>query len=301
MGLESVVNVSEGRDRTALDRLAETAGDVLLDRHSDPDHHRAVFTLAGPDEAVERAVRQLAAAAVDTFDLGGHDGRHPRMGVVDVVPFVPLRWLDAPAVGSAVAGDGPRLDPTAPLGPAVAARDRFARWAWRELALPCFLYGPLPGGGERALPDVRHQGFRGLAPDVGAGGPHPSAGACAVGARGFLVAYNLWLGGADLEMARQAAKELRGPGVRALGLELSGRIQVSCNLIDPVAHGPAEVTDRLRELLIGTAATVERCELVGLVPAAVLDAVPEGRWAELGLDPAATIERRLAAKGTSWR
>jgi glutamate formiminotransferase len=294
--------VSEGRDRTVLDRLADEAGDTLLDRHSDPDHHRTVFTLAGTDEALEASVRRLTATAVELLDLGTHHGRHPRMGVVDVVPFVPL----VPLAGHGPAGGGPtvpgfRLDPAPPLDSAVAARDRFARWAWSELSVPCFCYGPLPAGGERALPEVRRLAFEHLSPDQGDGGPHPTAGACAVGARGFLVAYNLWLDGGDAELARAVARQLRCPGVRALGLDLSGRAQVSCNLVDPVLHGPAEVHDRVACLLEGTGAAVDRGELVGLVPAAVLDVVVEERWADLGLDPDATVEGRLEARRVSWR
>jgi glutamate formiminotransferase len=300
MGLECVVNVSEGRDHSVLDRLAATAGSLLLDRHSDPDHHRTVFTLAGADEEVEAAVRRLTAEAVAVLDLSVHDGQHPRIGVVDVVPFVPLR-VDPAFEGGEGAVDVVRVDPSPPLGAAVAARDRFAHWAWDELELPCFFYGPRPGGGERTLPEVRKLAFRGLDPDVGAPRRHPTAGACAVGARGFLVAYNLWLDGADLEVAREIARRLRGPGVRALGLELSSGIQVSCNLVDSVAHGPAEVHDRLGALLEGSGTVIRGCELVGLVPAAVLDATPTTRWEELGLGPEATIERRLAARGPSWR
>ncbi len=302
MGLECVVNVSEGRDRALLDRLSDEVGDTMLDRHSDPDHHRTVFTLAGTDDAVEASVRRLTVLAVEILDLGTHQGRHPRLGVVDVVPFVPLVSLAVPAPTDSGAGDpGFRLDPAPPLTGAVAARDRFARWAWSELGIPCFSYGPLPGGGERTLPEVRRLAFTGLAPDVGEGGPHPTAGGCAVGARGFLVAYNLWLAGGNAEVARAVARQLRGPGVRALGLDLAGRAQVSCNLVDPGVHGPAEVHDRVAQLLEGTGATIDRGELVGLLPATVLDAAPEGRRAELGLDPDTTIEARLAGRGASWR
>ncbi|MGO9458041.1 MAG: hypothetical protein ACLP62_13535 [Acidimicrobiales bacterium] len=302
MGLECAVNVSEGRDRAFLDRLADEVGDTLLDRHSDPDHHRTVLTLAGTDEAVEASARRLTALAVEILDLGTHQGRHPRLGVVDVVPFVPLVPLDVPGpVDSRAVAAGVRLDPAPPLAAAVAARDRFARWAWSELGVPCFFYGPLPGGGERTLPEIRRLAFTGLAPDAGEGRPHSTAGGCAVGARGFLVAYNFWLADGNAEVARAVARQLRGPGVRALGLDLAGRAQVSCNLMEPGVHGPAEVHDRTARLLEGTGATIDRCELVGLLPAMVLDAVPEDRWAELGLGPDATVEARLEGRRLSWR
>ncbi len=160
------MNVSEGRDGPALGAVAAAAGPELLDLHRDVHHNRAVLTLAGAD--VEAAARRVTRTAVDHLDLRTHHGVHPRIGVVDVVPFVPLE-------GSA-------------LVDAVAARDRFARWAGATLGLPCFVYGP-----ERSLPSIRRGAFRELAPDTGPPAPHPTAGACAVGARPVLVAFNLWL------------------------------------------------------------------------------------------------------------
>jgi glutamate formiminotransferase len=260
--LECVVNVSEGRRLDVLDRLARRAGDHLLDVHTDPDHHRSVFTLAGPE--VEDAVRSLAAAAVEAIDLRAHEGAHPRLGAVDVVPFVPLG--------------------ATPFPEAVAARDRFAAWAGSSLHLPCFLYGP-----ERSLPDVRRNAFRSLPPDAGPAEPHPSAGACAVGARPVLVAYNVWLAEPDIELARSIAAGLRGPAIRAIGLRVGEHVQVSMNLVAPSEAGPADAYDAVAAL-----AGVARAELVGLVPAAVLAAVPERRWAELDLSDERTIEARLA-------
>ncbi|MBO0732108.1 MAG: hypothetical protein J2P57_22800, partial [Acidimicrobiaceae bacterium] len=125
--LECVVNVSEGRVTSLVERFGSAAGEALLDVHLDADHHRSVFTLAGPDELVESAARALATAVVEHVDLRTHQGAHPRIGALDVVPWVNLRGWPVE--------DGP-------LGPAVAARDRFAAWAGRELGLPCFLYGP---------------------------------------------------------------------------------------------------------------------------------------------------------------
>ena len=221
-----------------------------------------MLTLGGPE--VEEAVRAVSASAVDTIDITAHDGVHPRMGAVDVVPFVPIDG----------AGD---------LSDAVGARDRFAAWAGTELELPCFLYGP-----ERSLPDVRREAFQRRQPDRGPPTPHPTAGATAVGARGPLVAYNLWLVPPDLALARSLAAELRSPAVRALGLEVGGHAQVSCNLIDPLDVGPAAVYDA-----VARRAEVDRAELVGLVPAAVLADVPVHRWGELDLHRERTIEARL--------
>ncbi len=259
--LECVVNVSEGRDAEVLATLVRASGDDLLDIHVDPHHHRAVLTLVG-----ETAPRRVAEAAVTGIDLRRHHGAHPRLGALDVVPFVALR-------GSAPAD-------------AVAARDRFATWLGDTLAVPAFTYGP-----ERTLPEVRRQAFTTLAPDHGPATPHERAGACAVGARLVLVAYNVWLEHPDLGRARAVAAAVRGPGLRALGLEVGDRVQVSMNLIDPTAVGPAEAHDR-----VAAAVAVAGAELVGLVPAAVLHAVDPTRWAELDLAPDRTIEARLAVR-----
>lgn len=262
----------------------------MLDLHSDLDHHRSVFTLAGPPDLVQEAIRSLARIAVEKLDLSRHDGAHPRFGVLDVVPFVPLGELRA-APGS------PQGQPD--MGPAIAARDTFASWAGRKLGLPCFLYGPLRGGGVRTLPEVRRGAFSSLEPDAGPRAPHPTAGAVAVGARPVLVAYNIWIDGADLAVARKLAASLRGPLVRALGFSLASGVQVSCNLLDPVALGPAEVYDRIAALLreAGPGNTpggvIRRAELVGLIPAATVERIPPARWDELDLSPERTIEARL--------
>jgi glutamate formiminotransferase len=260
--LECVLNVSEGRDRSVLDALARAAGHDLLDLHSDPHHHRSVLTLAGVE-----APRRVTRIAVDRIDLRDHDGVHPRIGAVDVVPFVPLN-------GSS-------------LTDAVTTRDAFAEWAATELGVPCFHYGP-----ERTLPEVRRRAFVDLRPDVGPDAPHPTAGACAVGARPMLVAYNLWLEAADLDLARRVAAAVRGPSIRALGLAVGDGVQVSLNLVSPDLVGPGAAWD-----LVAALAPIARAELVGLVPRAVLDREPAARWERLDLDPERTIEARLAARG----
>ncbi len=260
--LECVVNVSEGRDTTALRAIAGAAGAALVDLHADEHHNRAVLTLAG--DGVEDAARAVATVTVAELDLRTHAGVHPRIGVLDVVPFVPL-------AGSEMAA-------------AIAARDRFARWAGDTLRLPCFLYGP-----ERTLPEVRRGAFTTLAPDTGPPAPHPTAGGCAVGARDVLVAYNLWLATPDLTAAAALARSVRGPHVRALGLAVGDEVQVSLNLLSPGDVGPADVYDA-----VAATTEVARAELVGLVPRAVLDAVPRRRWAQLDLAEDRTIEARSA-------
>lgn len=256
--LECVMNISEGRDRAVVDEIAAQAGPDLLDVHADADHHRSVLTMVGED-----APRAVAAAAVVHLDLRSHHGAHPRIGVVDVVPFV--------ALSGSVPTD------------AVRARDRFSRWAAAELDLPCFRYGP-----QRSLPEIRRRAFVDLEPDDGPPTPHPTAGAAAVGARPPMVAYNLWLAEPDLARARELAVDLRGPAVRALGLAVGTHVQVSMNLLAPAEVGPASVADA-----VAGQVAVERCELVGLVPADVLFQVPPGRWAELDLGEDRTIEARI--------
>jgi glutamate formiminotransferase len=265
--LECVVNLSEGRDPARLAVLAAAAGDDLLDVHSDPHHHRSVLTLVG-----DAAPRAVAEAALGLLDLRDHDGVHPRLGVVDVVPFVALE-------GSTFAD-------------AVAARDAFSRWWGAEHGVPSFRYGP-----ERSLPDVRRGAFHELVPDDGPNVPHPTAGATAVGARPVLVAYNVWLSGVDLAVARQVAAGVRGDGVRALGLAVGERLQVSMNLIDPLRVGPADAYDRVAAASRAQGAMVTGAELVGLLPEAVLAAVDAARWPELDLSPDRTIEARLARRG----
>ena len=272
--LACVVNVSEGRDETVIGALAAAAGASLLDVHCDADHHRSVLTLAGT--GVEEAARAVAQTAVERIDVRTHRGVHPRLGSVDVVPFVPLDDAGSP------------VDDAQGLGPALEARGRFAEWAGTALALPCFFYGP-----ERTLPELRRQAFGALAPDWGPDQPHPRAGACAVGARGPLVAYNVWLDTADVSLAKAVASAVRSPAVRALGLEAGGRTQVSMNLVDPLRVGPLVVYDAVARLASDAGTTVVRAELVGLAPAAVVDAVPIGRHAELDLEPSRTVEARL--------
>lgn len=265
--LECVVNVSEGRDSALLSSLIDAVGSGLLDLHTDADHNRSVFTLAGTD-----APRRLAAAAVAALDITRHEGVHPRLGVVDVVPFVPL-------AGSTMTD-------------ALAARDAFAWWAADELAVPCFLYGP-----DRSLPEVRRRAWRDLAPDVtpaGTASPHATAGSMCVGARDVLVAWNVWLD-ADLDTARDIARRVRTRSIRTLGLQTGRYVQVSINLVDPLAHGPSEAWDAVTYEAQSLGAVVMRSELVGLVPRAVLDATDQSRWEELDLSIDRTIEARLAA------
>jgi glutamate formiminotransferase len=280
---ECVINISEGRDRSVIDAVAGAGAALVLDVHTDAQHHRSVLTLAGGLPDVESAARLVAARAVDTIDLSCHRGVHPRLGAVDVVPFVPLARPDGAVT---------------PWEHVVAARDAFAAWAGTALGVPCFLYGP-----ERTLPDVRRGAFTTLDPDTGPPAPHPTAGATAVGARDVLIAYNVWIAGgtaddgqADVDVvavARQLADDLRRPGLRTLGLAVGAGAQVSCNVVDPGRVTLAEVFDGVARGADERGCTVVRGELVGLLPRSALAGVPPSRWAELGLSAEDTIESRL--------
>ena len=281
---ECVINVSEGRDDAVIDTIARAGGIGLLDLHRDADHHRSVLTLGGPLDEIEVAARAVAEAAVATIDLRSHTGVHPRLGAIDVVPFVPL-------------------DTGAPGGEewsrAREARDRFATWAGSSLDLPCFLYGP-----ERSLPDIRRRAFDTLAPDCGPSRPHPTAGACAVGVRQALVAYNVWItdgrqGDAStaLSVARRLAASLRSTGVRTLGLPIPSGAQVSCNLVEPAATSIAGLYDAVATGVAAQGCSVTRAELVGLLPEVTLRSTPASRWNELDLSEERTIEFRMARRG----
>lgn len=256
--LECVINISEGRDRDLIRSITRRGGSALLDTHVDADHNRCVVTLVGQD-----AARAVTETAIAVLDIRKHTGVHPRFGVVDVVPFVPLGAAD--------------------LDDAVAARDRFADWAASTFDVPCFLYGP-----ERTLPDVRRNAFVDLAPDRGPDSPHPTAGSIAVGARTPLIAYNLWLEEPDLDVARTIARSIRGPEVRALGLAVGEHVQVSMNLVEPSRVGPLDVYE-----MVASRTRVSRAELVGLIPHSVLERIPRTRWEQLDLSEEATIESRL--------
>lgn len=264
--LECVVNISEGMNSAKLSALADSLGIDLLDLHHDANHHRSVFTLYGTQPA-----RVLAQQAIATLDINQHSGVHPRIGVVDVVPFV-------------------ALDPST-FDDALRARDEFAEYAGNELGVPCFLYGP-----QRTLPYIRAHAFKDLLPDIGPQTAHPTAGAICVGARPMLVAYNLWLRDTSVETAKLIAASIRSESVRALGLQVGEYTQVSMNLIAPLLVGPAEVYDRVAEQT-----DIERAELVGLVPARVLAAIPRSRWLQLDVGNERTIEWRIAQRNRHYR
>ena len=257
-----VPNVSEGRDARVIDACADAiagAGASLAHRTSDPAHHRSVFTFFGTHETVVRAALALAAVAVDAIDLRTHRGVHPRIGALDVLPFVPY--------GDATLADA-----------AGVARDAAAR-LWSDLRVPSYYYGAVTDP-PRALADVRRGEFEGLTPasrafDVG-DRAHPGAGATAAGARAPLVAFNVVLASDDVALGRRIARALRerDGGLRTLRalafVQADGHVQVSCNLTDPAATPLHVVTGIVAELARRAGVAVARTELIGLVPRAAL-------------------------------
>jgi glutamate formiminotransferase len=290
--LLAVPNVSEGRDveRIAALERAFGAGVALLDRHSDTDHNRTVFTLAGEAGGLRGALARGAAEAIRSVDMTAHRGVHPAIGALDVCPIVwrgPAEREAARATAIEVAGE---------IG---------------ALGIPVFLYGELASGPERAERAYFRNG--GLAelwvrmeagellPDRGPELPHRTAGATLVTARPPLGAFNVELDTDDLDLARAVAAGLREsggglPGVRAIGLPLAGgRTQVSANVHDPVATPLGEVVERVRALAGPLGARPVAAELIGLIPTAALAGYPEDVPIR-GFDPDLhTIERRIAS------
>jgi glutamate formiminotransferase len=290
--LEAVPNVSEGRDpgvaRAIADAFATHA--ILLDVHSDSDHNRSVFTLAADDEAIVDSLLAGIAAAVELVDLREHTGVHPRVGVADVVPLVPL-----------VSNDMPR---------AIAVARTLARRVGAELGLPVFHYAELGGGRRPAF--FRRGGLDELCRRVEAGelvpddGPRridPRSGGVLVGARPFLVAYNVELATVDVSVAREIAAAIREssggmPGVQAIGLALpeSGRVQVSINVLDVEQAPLHEVVRRVREQASARGVEVRAGELVGLVPASVLRAAAASGADIPGVDESRVLENVLRSR-----
>ena len=273
--VECVPNFSEGRDQGILNLLRETITGVgavrLLDVQSDGDHNRSVFTFVAPPEAAAQAAFLAVKRASELIDLRRHQGEHPRMGATDVVPFVPVA--------------GCTLDDCIALARALGER------IGAELAIPVFLYGKAATRPERErLPDVRKGEFEGLReligkdsakdPDFGPKRIHPSAGATAVGARPFLVAYNVYLQGGDEALAKAIARSVRAssgglPAVQAMGITVAGEPQVSMNLLD-VDVTPLHVAfDAVRAKALAAGAEVAWSEIVGLVPERALRSTTE--------------------------
>jgi glutamate formiminotransferase len=312
--VECVPNFSEGRRAEVVEALAQevraVSGVFLLDQTMDRDHNRSVLTFAGPATAATDAMEAAVALAIERIDMNAHEGQHPRIGAIDVIPFVPLGETTMEECVDLARAFGKRI------------AERFN--------LPVFLYAKAATRPDRVvLADIRRPQFEGMrdqislpgqGPDLGPARLHPTAGAVAVGARPFLIAYNINLESSDLDLAKRIAKLVREssgglPRVQALGLYLEdlGVAQVSMNLLDHTVTPIWQVWEAVEAAARAEGAELRESELIGLCPvAALLEAadhigVPAGdpdeeritsaaRWLRIrDFDPMMALELRLAA------
>ena len=278
--LEAVPNFSEGRDLAVVQAIVEamrSSGAEVLDWSADPDHHRSVVTVIGPPELVEEAAFAGAAVAVERIDLRQHHGVHPRIGAVDVLPFVPLAGLSMADAGSSARRVGERMA--------------------SELRVPVFFYGQASRPPGLSLAALRRGGFEQivggwsperkpdlLPPQWEYPGAHPTAGASCVGARPVLLAWNVWIAGVSLDVAKQVARRMREDqsgirGLRALALPLPSRsaLQISMNLEDVERSSPARAFALASELVQAAGGHVTQTEIIGMVPDQLL-AVATDEW-----------------------
>lgn len=273
--LECVPNISEGRDKDKIGRIADELkrhkGVKLLDCSSDKDHHRSVFTFIGEPEAVKDAAFSLALKAIDVIDMREHKGGHPRLGAVDVVPFVPIQGMEMHEAVQIAREFGKRLG---------------------EKGIPVFFYEEAATRpGRKELPSIRKGDYEGLAeklknpewkPDEGPGQFNPKSGATVVGARFPLVAYNVNLRTKDLSLAKAIAKKVRFkdggfPHVRAMGVDLreKGMVQVSMNLTHYRLTNIPKVYECIKEEASKKGVEIEGSEIVGLIPLGALEGVAQ--------------------------
>lgn len=296
--IECVPNVSEGRSAEAISRMADAVSGVdgvtLLDRSSDSAHHRSVFTLGGDAAPLQEAILRLVSVAVASIDLRAHHGVHPRVGAVDVVPFVPLANVT--------------------MAECVNLARRVGRAIGDQFAIPVYLYEEASNApARRHLEDIRRGEFESLSakmrqpgwkPDFGPPAPHPTAGATVVGARRVLIAYNVNLATRRLDVARRIASVVRErsgglPCVKALGLALEDRglVQVSMNLTDYERTPPDVVFNRIVSEAARDGVEVVESELIGLIPAAALARTTAAHLRLRDFSENRILENRLRAAG----
>src|SRR5881296_1796047 len=259
--VECVPNFSEGRNPATIEALRRAItgvpGVALLDVQADTSHNRSVFTFVAPPDAAVEAALAAMRVATQRLDLTKHSGEHPRMGATDVVPFVPVAGVT--------------------MDDCVALARRLGERVGKELEIPVFLYARAATRSDRVLlPDVRKgefEGMRGrmLEPDFGPNRVHPTAGATAIGARPFLVAFNVYLDTQDVTVAKEIAKQIRTssgglPGVQASGFIVDGLAQVSMNLLDIDITSPAVVFNAIKARAEKQGVGVQYSEIVGLIP-----------------------------------
>lgn len=297
--IECVPNFSEGRDENVVRRIVSAMaldGVSLLDYSLDRDHNRSVVTIAGKPAAVQEAAICAAGMAAELIDLTAQRGVHPRIGAADVIPFVPLRNISLQQCAMIARQAGEEI--------------------WRRYAVPCYFYEAAASRPDRlALEDVRRGQFEGLReavrnqparrPDVGGPELHPTAGACAIGARKFLIAYNLFLDTSDVAVARAIAREIRAAGgglsgVKALGLLVEGHAQVSINITDFTRTGVGEVYEMVKRKAAERGAAPMRGELIGLLPEAAYER--DSEWVRLlnQFDPERKILERRLSHPLAW-
>jgi glutamate formiminotransferase len=291
--VECVPNFSEGTDARVIEAIVaamHVEGVHLLDWSMDADHNRSVVTIAGsPGAVVESAVRGAGKAA-ELIDLTKQQGVHPRIGAADVIPFVPI--------------SGIKLEQCALLARQAGLE------IWRRFGVPVFFYEAAAARPDRAnLEEVRRGQFEGLRdavnkepsrrPDLGGPGLHPTAGACAVGARKFLIAYNVYFNGGDMAMVRAIAREVRAAsgglkGVKALGVMARGRPQLTMNITDFTVIPISQVFRAVSTLAQRYQAVPVEGEVIGLLPEAACERESEWLRQLVGFDPQTKIlERRL--------
>jgi len=281
--VECVPNFSEGCDARKVEAIVASMcveGVHLLDWSMDADHNRSVVTLAGePAPIVEAAIRG-AGKAVDLIDLTRQHGVHPRIGAADVIPFVPISGIK--------------------LEHCVLLARQAGLEIWRRFGVPVFFYEAAAARPDRAnLEDLRKEAAR--RPDLGGPGLHPTAGACAVGARKFLVAYNIYFGSNDVAAARSIAREIRAAsgglkGVKAMGVLAHGRAQLSMNITDFEATPISQVYRTVSNLAARYKVDLAEGEVIGLIPEAACERQSEWMRHLNGFDPLTKIlEHRLGS------
>ena len=293
--VECVPNFSEGRDRKRVEAIVaamRVEGVRLLDWSMDADHNRSVVTIAGSPAAVVEAAVRGAGKAAELIDLTRQAGEHPRIGAADVIPFVPISGIK--------------------LERCVLLARQAGLEIWRRYGVPVVFYEAAAARPDRAnLDDVRRGQFEGLRdavrndsarrPDLGGPGLHPTAGACAVGARKFLVEYNICFNSTEVALVRAIAREIRAAsgglkGVKAMGLLAQGRAQLSMNITDFEATPISLVYKKVASLALRHKAVLAEGEVIGLIPEAACERESEWMRQLSGFDPLTKIlERRLGA------
>jgi glutamate formiminotransferase/formiminotetrahydrofolate cyclodeaminase len=294
--IECVPNFSEGRDRgrveTIVAAMLTVPGVFLLDQELDHDHNRSVITIAGPPQAIAEAAVRGVGKAIELINLNEHKGAHPRLGAADVVPFVPLEGVT--------------------LEDCVALAHATGEEIWRRFQVPVYFYEASARAADRQnLENIRRGQFEGVReavktdvsrrPDVGGPELHPTAGATVVGARKFLIAFNVNLESTDLDAARQIARTVRAsggglPAVKAMGVELKqlGCVQVSMNLTDFERTSLATAWQTVSAEAARRGIAVRASELIGLVPRRALENAAGELLRMQDFDPDRIVENRLA-------